>query len=261
MYSHVHTCVMRSPFPADCLMSTCSCICFISNTGLKQEANFGPVALPLGSGRRPSWPCFKLFRASTLGAWLKLPVSASPGRMLTCSCRTTNSTSSLGRTATASPRMLTCRPRGAWRGHCSCTGLCCRSTPPSHTLDTTFRYLVGWGRFRSRADSGLMGRDRIAWLQPLQSLCYLLPMLPHGCFCPLISESIRMERWAVLVCFGELKHPWLDHIAHSNNNWFCFVCVVCYGVTEGDSPNSRSCWELWRTEWLKWTGPWFPEWL
>lgn len=76
------------------------------------------------------------------------PRMRTAGGPLTFSCRTTNSTSSPGLTATASPRMLTCRPRGGIRGHCSWAGLCRRSTPPSHTLDATFRYLrpgSGWG--------------------------------------------------------------------------------------------------------------------
>lgn len=198
------------------------------------------------------------------------PSGDSPGWMLTCSCRTTNSTSSLGRTDTASPRMLTCRPRGAVRGHCSCTGLCCRSTPPSHTLDTTFRYLGGWGRIRSRTDSGLMGRDGLhSWsnlrLQPLQP--HLLPA-PHATSWLLLSTlklgalSIRMEGLAVSICFGELKHPWPDYIAQINNCFFIFAFCLFYllRMIEGVGLNPRSCWELWRADWLRWAQPWLPGW-
>lgn len=44
MHSHVRTCVMWSPFPDEHLTHTYSCICFISNASLNQEASFGPVA-------------------------------------------------------------------------------------------------------------------------------------------------------------------------------------------------------------------------
>lgn len=161
-YTHTHTCVMWSPLPAEHLIHTCSCIFLISNAGLNQEANLVLGSHPQGQaglyGHVPNCP----EPQPCVPGW-NFPSSDSPGWMLTCSCRTTNSTSSLGRTATASPRMLTCRPRGAVRGHCSCTGLCCRSTPPSHTLDTTFRYLGGWGRVTLEVDSGLMGRDCLSW--------------------------------------------------------------------------------------------------
>lgn len=143
MHSHVRTCVMWSPFPDEHLTHTYSCICFISNAGLNQEVSFGPVA-PTLRGRLASVAMLQTVQSLNLVCLAGTALSGdSPGWMLTCSCRTTNSTSSLGRTDTASPWMLTCRPRGAVRGHCSCTGLCCRSTPPSHTLDTTFRYLGG----------------------------------------------------------------------------------------------------------------------
>lgn len=64
-----------------------------------------------------------------------------PMFITTCSCLTTKVMSSPGLTARLSSLMLTWSPLGAIDGHICWAKFCCRSTPPSHTLETTFLYL------------------------------------------------------------------------------------------------------------------------
>lgn len=64
-----------------------------------------------------------------------------PMFVTTCSCLTMKVMSSPGLRVRLSPLMLIWSPLGAINGHICCAKFCCRSTPPSHTLETTFLYL------------------------------------------------------------------------------------------------------------------------